>query len=260
MTDAPPRSARSGAAIRGSSADRYRVGQLGDDSVDSAEALVREARRRHRLRLLGWASGIFAALATVGGLAAADTFRIDTSRNSGSSLASLSRGATGAAATSRDILQFRPSLAGAPLASKNCPVSTSQTPPANRAAWVRWRGGCVHDGPAILAISAVRSVTVGYSCDGTTVWVNVQLLKSDVTRFDRMVRKEGSSIVGSVIRDLQLQLYTGDLRRTQTALTGNVNIAGGLPETSPLPQEIAKDLGEPLHRAPKRWEGFCDGS
>lgn len=258
MTEVPAARTRAATLVNRGSAPREGGTQKNKDATDRAEAVVREARRRQRRRRLCAIGAVTLGLATAGGLFAAGTFGTGAPRDTSTAGTSHSRGGIGAPSYARATLQFRPSHI-APLSSKNCASRTNQTPSANRGAWVRWSGGCVHDGPALLAISTVRSVTAGYSCTGT-VWVDVQLFQSDVARFDRMVRREGTSIVGSVIRYLQLTIYTGDLRHTKRALAGDVNVVGGLPARSPLPREIARDLGAPLHRIPRAWHGFCDGS
>ncbi len=89
-------------------------------------------------------------------------------------------------------------------------------------------------------------MTAGYSCSGN-VWVTVQLVPSDIARFDRAVRQEGTSIVGSVLLDRQLSMYTGDLQHTPAALAGDIQLVGGLPAKSALPRKIALAFGKPLH-------------
>jgi hypothetical protein len=64
-----------------------------------------------------------------------------------------------------------------------------------------------------------------------------------------MVHREGITIVGSVLLDRQLSIYTGDLERTPAALAGDVQLLGGLSAKSPLPREIARALGRPLQWA-----------
>lgn len=220
--------------------------QSGEDVTDREEAVVREARRRQRRRHLWFAvAAVLVALATVGALVEAGAFGEEASSGHRSVITSPSSKGLSTGGIPREALQFRPSSASAPLSSGNCSSNTTRMPPASRAAWVTWVGGRIHDGPAILAISAVRSVTAGHSCSGN-VWVKVQLLPSEVGRFDRMVRREGISIVGSVLLDHQLSIYTGDLEHTPAALAGDVQLVGGLPAKSPLPREIALALGQPL--------------
>jgi len=231
----------------------------GEDVTERAEAVVKEARRRQRRRHLWFTSvALLAALATVGGLLAAGIFGKAASASHGPASTFLSK-STSTELVPREALQFRPSTARAPLPSRKCSSKTTTMPPASRAAWVRWHGGCVHDGPATLKISAVQSVTAGYSCSGN-VWVKAQLLATDLGRFDRMVRREGTGIIGSVLLDRQLSIYTGDLQHTSSALAGDVQLVGGLPANSSLPHEIAVALGQRLHWMPSARTGtitFC---
>lgn len=221
----------------------------GEDVTERAEAVVKEARRRQRRRYLWFtAAASLVALATVGGSVAAGIFGKAASIGHGPARTSSSKGAS-TGVISREALQFRPSTAHAPLSPRKCSSKTTTMPPAGRAAWVRWLGGCAYDGPATLNIRTVQSVTAGYSCSGN-VWVKVQLLPTDVGRFDRMVRREGASIIGSVLLDRQLSIYTGDLQHTSTALAGDVQLVGGLPAKSSLPHEIALALGQRLHWIP----------
>jgi hypothetical protein len=244
MTEAPE---PGGVAVRRADAiDTYLSDTDVDEVTDRAEAVVREARRRQRRRHLWFAvAAVLAALATVAALAAAGTFGGEGSSGHRSARTSPSSKAASTKGISREALQFRPSSLSAPRSSGDCSSKTARMPPASRAAWVEWLGGCIHDGPAILTISAVRSVTAGYSCSGN-VWVKVQLAPSEIGRFDRMVRREETSTVGSVLLDRQLSIYTGDLEHTPAALAGDVQLLGGLSAKSPLPREIARALGRPL--------------
>jgi hypothetical protein len=158
-----------------------------------------------------------------------------------------------AAAVRREPLQFRPSAISVlhPAERRCWPPDAAVVPTAGRPAWVGWLGGCAHDGSVILSISTVRRVTAGYSCSGN-VFVTVHLRRRDVPRFDVMVRREGSRIFGVVVLDRQLSIYTGDLLHTAQALAGDVQVVGGLPAHSRLPEEIARALGQPLRWMPSR--------
>lgn len=80
--------------------------------------------------------------------------------------------------------------------------------------------------------------------------VSVQLRPSDVARFDAMVRREGDRIIGSVLLDRQLSVYTGDLDSSRS-LAGTVQLAGGIAPASHLPEQIARALGQPLRWVPR---------
>lgn len=215
--------------------------------LPDAELLFKEARRRERRRRAGFAAAIALAVAALvlGTLLLARTGAARPGAHPSAT-------STGPPSTRRQALQFRPSeQAVLHPSGRRCPPTSTAVPAAGTSAWVAWLGGCAHVGPSILTVRDVESVTAGYSCSGN-VFVHVRLRPAAVRGFDRMVHRVGDRVIGVVILDRQLSIYTGDLEHTPGALAGSVQIVGGLARSSPLPHRIARALGHTLEWAPSR--------
>jgi len=146
---------------------------------------------------------------------------------------------------SQEGLQLRPVEAN--TASGCGPTDTAVTPPPGGSVTLLMPntlapGPCVRLGPVVLAFATVKSVDLGKSAAGLTL-VAVRLTPPELTQYQEVVKAlPRSKAMAWVFLDQVLSLPTQDELAQPGAMSGRIQIAGGLSAQDPRPRQIAQVL------------------
>lgn len=134
------------------------------------------------------------------------------------------------------------------------PTNTALTPPPGGSVTLLMPntsppGPCVRLGPAVLAFATVKSVDLGESPAGRTL-VAITLTQPELKQYRQVVRGlPQSREMAWVVLDQVLSLPAADELTQPGAMSGRIQVAGGLSAQDSRPEQIAQVLKSPLNPA-----------